>query len=169
MKLLTLMRHAKSSWSVKNQHDKARKLNDRGKKNACLMAQRLYDQIGAPDLVLCSSAQRTRETAQPILSTCNLSEQKIIYTDELYLASPGEMLKQIELCDNNIKHLMVISHNPGTEMLGRMLHPRSPSMIPTGGLLHFSIEGDSFAISNSQAIKLLLHDYPKNTKFAEPS
>ena len=57
---LLLLRHAKSAWP--DLADSERPLNDRGRRDAPAMGRWLRDKGYVPDLVLCSTAQRTRDT-----------------------------------------------------------------------------------------------------------
>ena len=59
---LILIRHAKSSWANPGQGDHARPLNPRGRRAATAIGGWLADKGYVPDLILCSDAQRTRET-----------------------------------------------------------------------------------------------------------
>ncbi len=163
MKQLTLLRHAKSSWADAAQQDYDRPLNDRGLRDAPMMAQRLVEQACIPDFILCSSAQRTRQTAQFFLDAFQLDGNNISYVDALYLASPGTLLEHIQQGDSAINHLMIIAHNPGLESLGRQLHHSAPSQLPTCAVLSFTLSSDSFVIQPDTEIDLVLHDYPKNT------
>ncbi len=65
-----------------------------------------------PELILCSSATRTRETLAQlgvIIPT--------ILSDKLYLASAGEMLAHLQQADDTAQHIMIIGHNPGMHEL----------------------------------------------------
>ena len=62
MRTLLLMRHAKSSWDRPDLADLDRPLAPRGRKAAPLIARHLRDRQLVPDLVLCSHAERVRET-----------------------------------------------------------------------------------------------------------
>lgn len=163
MKQLTLLRHAKSSWVDAGQSDHDRPLNDRGLRDAPMMAQRLVEQQCTPDFILCSSANRTRQTAQFILDAHSLDGAAIDYQDALYLASPGTLLDYIQQSDSAINHLMVIAHNPGLESLGRQLHHAAPSQMPTCAVLSFTLSSNGFVIQPDTEIDLVLHDFPKNT------
>lgn len=163
MKRLTLLRHAKSSWTDADQQDFDRPLNERGAFDAPDMAQRLLDQDCTPDLILSSAAMRTRQTAHFFITTHNLSENAVTFHDDLYLASAGTLLDFIQQTSNVVNHLMVIAHNPGLEMLGRQLHPNAPDRLATCAVLDFSLSGDSFVIQSDTEIELLLHDYPKSS------
>ena len=62
MNRLLLLRHAKSSWDDPSLADHERPLAPRGHRAAESMAEHLRSSVPHPDLVLCSSALRTRET-----------------------------------------------------------------------------------------------------------
>lgn len=66
MKLLFLIRHAKSSWDDPAQPDKDRPLNDRGRCDAPKIGERLAKRDLKPDLILSSPAVRALETAEII-------------------------------------------------------------------------------------------------------
>ncbi|MFY8201813.1 MAG: SixA phosphatase family protein, partial [Pirellula staleyi] len=63
-KKLFLMRHAKSDWADASLSDKDRPLNARGRASATLMAQWMQSHQSVPDVVLCSTALRTRQTLE---------------------------------------------------------------------------------------------------------
>jgi phosphohistidine phosphatase len=63
MRRLTLVRHAKSDWSLPGQQDWDRALNRRGQRDAPEMARRLRGRRLKPDLVLTSPAVRAVTTA----------------------------------------------------------------------------------------------------------
>ncbi len=162
MKLLTLLRHAKSSWAEPNQQDFDRPLNKRGLRDAPMMAQRLLDKGRTPDRILCSSANRTRQTAQLLLDVHPINTNAIEYDDALYLSSPGTILEFIQQTDDSVQHLMIIAHNPGLESLGRQLHPNAPTQLATCAILHFQLHSESFVIQPDTQIELVEHDFPKN-------
>lgn len=162
MKRLTLLRHAKSSWAEADQQDFDRPLNDRGLSDALMMSQRLLDSDCTPDLVLCSAANRTRQTAQFIIDTHGLDSSAVTFHEDLYLASAGTLLDFIQQTSDTVNHLMIIAHNPGLEALGRQLHPSAPNALATCAVLDFSMNSSGFVIQPDTQIELLLHDFPKN-------
>lgn len=162
MKRLTLLRHAKSSWGDADQQDFDRPLNERGLRDAPMMSQRMLDRACTPELILCSAANRTQQTAQFIIDTHGLSCNAITFHEALYLASAGTLLEFIQQTDTSINHLMIIAHNPGLETLGRLLHPGAPNALATCAVLDFSLHSDNFVIQQDTQIDLLLHDFPKN-------
>ena len=84
MKTLHLLRHAKSS-SSDDLDDRERVLSRRGREAARRLGKHLPAMLGPIDLVLCSSALRTRETMDLVLAGFSPRPRSLI-EDELYLA-----------------------------------------------------------------------------------
>lgn len=111
---LLLLRHAKSSWADPGVRDHDRPLNDRGRRGAVAMGDHLRAQGWIPDLVLCSSARRTCETAA-LLALPDALPVDIEHA--LYLANPETVVERIRTVDESVGTVMVIGHNPTTEEL----------------------------------------------------
>jgi phosphohistidine phosphatase len=97
-KTLLLLRHAKSSWNDPELEDYDRPLNSRGRKAAKRIGLLMRDEGLTPNLVLCSTAQRTRETADLVYAESD-STPEVVYRDDLYHAEPKQIarvLSQIE-------------------------------------------------------------------------
>src|SRR6476660_10044523 len=91
MLTLSLLRHATSSWKEPALPDHDRPLNTRGKAEAPVMGKEIAKHGLEPDLVLCSTARRTRDTLKLVLPELK-SEPKVIYEDGLYHGTSAEML-----------------------------------------------------------------------------
>jgi phosphohistidine phosphatase len=115
MHQLHLLRHAKSSWDDDTE-DHERPLNKRGREAARLIGESLPKAIGPLDLVLCSSALRTRETAELVLARFE-KVPRVVYEDGLYLASAGTMMQRLRQLDEHCDAVMIIGHNPGLHEL----------------------------------------------------
>ena len=173
MKYLTLMRHAKSDWGDYGLDDRERPLNERGKTAAPLMGKFLVENQIQPDQIFCSSAARTRETLQRMVDHFD-PRPDISYEDELYLASPNTMLAVAKSAAIEKDHVLLLGHNPGTEMLAIALSnaetsaPESLSRIfkkfPTAGLAHFSFDVEDWHSIKERKGKLLLFETPKSIK-----
>lgn len=119
MHQLHLLRHAKSSWDDDGE-DHARPLTSRGREAARLVGESLPKVGTRIDLVLCSSALRTRETAE--LALAGLQPfPKILYEDGLYLASQAALMQRLRELDERYEAVMVIGHNPGLHELALSL------------------------------------------------
>jgi phosphohistidine phosphatase len=175
-RFITLVRHAKSSWKIAGQTDHDRVLSSRGERDAPVMANRLIERQCIPDLILCSSAVRTLQTARVFMDAFNLDEDILRVERHLYLCSPETLLEQLAAVEDGPEHIMIIGHNPGLEHLSMLISPLCNPQMPTLGIRHFScssfdhlplgkqpeqteVESES---ANEPKIELVFEDFPKN-------
>ena len=154
MKKLFLLRHTSpNSSSI----DEKRTLSSKGKEEANLIAHYLNIHNHTIDIVICSSAVRTKETYQ-ILSN-NADIKNIIYSKQLYLASAQTIESHIHSIDDTHKTAMVIAHNPGIyEYATHLCSPTSESQhlsalmqgYEPGALSLFGFPYDSWALITKQ-------------------
>src|SRR5687768_14403802 len=90
MKTLLLMRHAKSSHDGE-MPDHERPLNERGRRDAPRMAERLMEAGVVPDRILCSTARRAVETAELFVAAADFGDA-IEFRNRLYHAPPADIL-----------------------------------------------------------------------------
>ena len=161
MKSLLLIRHAKSSWENFSVADFDRPLNDRGKRDAPMMAARLSEKGIVPDRVLVSPAKRTRKTAAYFMKAWELPEEKMQMPEELYLASPTIFRKLIQALSDEVEKLAVISHNNGlTDFANELTNVRIDN-IPTCGIFGVKIAIDSWKDFENAEKEFWFFDYPK--------
>jgi phosphohistidine phosphatase len=115
MHMLHLMRHAKSSWKD-DVGDHERQLNRRGRDAARRVARYLPAATGALDLVLCSSALRTRQTMELVLNDYPVQPRSVI-EDELYAATPERLMDRLHRLAEDDTNVLLIGHNPGLHQL----------------------------------------------------
>jgi phosphohistidine phosphatase len=116
---LYLLRHAKSSWDDPTLADHERPLAPRGRRDTKRIAKHLQRVRIEPELVLCSSATRTRETLDRLRSA--LATSTIALEEELYGASSDELLARIHIVPDSVASVMLIGHNPGLHELAVIL------------------------------------------------
>jgi len=120
MRKLILVRHAKSSWSDPSLDDHDRPLNGRGRRAAPVTAEWLSRRGHLPDLVLCSSSVRTRETfARMAEAVPGLPEP--VVEPALYHATPAELLARCADLPADASRVMLIGHQPGLGGFARRL------------------------------------------------
>ena len=152
MKTLLLLRHAKSSWADPARADHDRDLNARGEKAAPVMGRFLYKQNLIPDLVWCSTAQRTVQTVG-LLGRGFADDAKVIYARDMYMAAETTLLKCLHQTHDEADRVLMVGHNPGLECLAQALigvdeHGLRGDMAqkyPTCALCQFEFDVDSWA------------------------
>lgn len=142
MRTLVLLRHAKSSWKVASLEDHDRPLNKRGRRDAPRMGQLLAEQGLVPDLVLCSSARRARDTAFSVLHAAGYEGETRILRS-LYMAGAEACAETIRRLEGEPTRLMVVAHNPGLEELLQALTGQVIEL-PTAGLAQLRLSIDSW-------------------------
>jgi phosphohistidine phosphatase len=166
MLTLSLLRHAKSSWKDPALPDHDRPLNTRGQAEAPVMGKEIAKHGLDPDLVLCSTARRTRDTLQLVLPELKAEPKKIIYEDGLYHGTPAEMLDLLREVSAGVGQVLLVGHNPelqsfGLDLIGsgsKQLKDRLEAKLPTAGLvvLRFPAGAWEDVAINSGKIELFL-------------
>ena len=162
MKTLIVVRHAKSSWDVIGQKDFDRTLNERGKKDAPEMAQRLKEKGLQIDLFVSSPAKRAKKTARYFAEAFKQDKDAIVLADVLYEA-PLETLYDVVHGWNN-KHDVValFAHNPGiTAFVNTLTEVRTDNM-PTCGMFAVQADTKDWKEFKESSKQFLFFDYPKN-------
>ena len=151
MLTLSLLRHAKSSWSDARVKDFDRPLNERGLKAAPRMGSFMAARRLTPDLVLCSSAERARQTLKLVRPAFRTAPE-VVCEEALYLAAPRALLKRIQQVGDEVRHLMLVGHNPGLQELALELAGAGPAAaldaltekLPTAGLVVLTFDAGSW-------------------------
>jgi phosphohistidine phosphatase len=163
MKQLFVIRHAKSSWANLGQDDFNRPLNDRGERDAPVMAKRLWDKGIRLDAIISSPAVRAFATAAFFGEKFGFKKMDIITIERLYHA-PAETFYDVIANDLNNKWetIAIFSHNPGISYFIDSLGLLDVDNMPTCGI--FGLQADikdwsEFAKAEKQFV---LFDYPKN-------
>jgi phosphohistidine phosphatase len=140
---LHLLRHAKSSWEEPWLADHDRPLAPRGRRAIAAMSRHLDEQRIEPELVLCSTARRARETLDGIEPA--LARAAVSIEPELYGAAAAGLLARLHQVDPTVRSVMVIGHNPGLHDLALLLARPGTSQLdakfPTGTLATLAISG----------------------------
>ena len=139
---LIIMRHAKSSWSYTNLDDHDRPLNKRGRRDAPRIAQELHDLDWTPDRIRVSSSKRTMETLE--LMEAISRNSTIDVEPSLYHSNISTLLQAIEEVEEG-KTTMILSHNPGSEILVHQLSNRLEVM-PTAAVALFEKQKEGWTL-----------------------
>jgi phosphohistidine phosphatase len=143
--MLHLLRHAKSSWK-EDVEDRERPLSRRGREAARRVGKHLPAMVGALDLVLCSSALRTRETLDLVLAGFSPRPRSMIDA-ELYAASQERLIERLRGLAEEDVNILLIGHNPGLHELAISLaetsspnfHSLASGKFPTAARASFQV------------------------------
>jgi phosphohistidine phosphatase len=114
---ISILRHAKAEPSREDAMDHDRPLAPRGQEDAAHLGALLKRQHWQPQLVLCSTAARTRQT----LAGLDLGLMPVILSERIYQASCDGLLALLRETDDAIRDVLLIGHNPGMHTLALTL------------------------------------------------
>jgi phosphohistidine phosphatase len=158
---LVLIRHAKSSWANPLQSDFDRPLNDRGKREAPEMGEKLHKLDIVPDLIISSSAKRARQTAKRIAKEVGYDADKIKWEEKLYHCIPSVFEEVIYEINEKVKTVFIVAHNPGiTEFVNQLSPEFIIENMPTGGVVAAHMKADEWNNFSIAAKKVFLFEYP---------
>lgn len=107
---LMLMRHAKTESDAPN-GDRKRELTEKGIRQAKRVSKGLvrYDLI--PDRIICSGAQRARQTLDRMLKPLG-DGPDVQYSEDLYESGTQAVLDQLSQTQPGLHRLLIIGHEP---------------------------------------------------------
>lgn len=164
MKLLTLVRHAKSSWDYAELNDFERPLNDRGRRDAPLMAERTRQLLGVPDRLVSSPALRAITTAHIFAEAFGLSRDDIELQPKIYDAAVNTLLRIVRERDERDGHVVMFGHNPGFSELANLLARCPFDEMPTCAVVHLELDIHGWAEATPNCGRLSQYSYPKQEK-----
>jgi len=158
---LVLIRHAKSSWANPLQSDFERPLNDRGKHDAPEMGKRLKKLGITPDLIISSTAKRTRQTAKKIAEELGYNTDDIKWEEKLYHCVPSVFEEVIFEVSDRIRTIFIVAHNPGiTEFVNQLSPEFSIDNMPTCGIVGAQVDTDEWNTFSISKRNIFLYEYP---------
>lgn len=122
MKSIIFFRHGKSDWDASFGSDHERPINTRGKRDSAVMGRFLADADHIPDRIITSSAVRARETLERAMAGGEWGDVSTFITEELYDATPDDVLAVIRRQEDGWSRLLLVGHEPTwSQMIGRFI------------------------------------------------
>jgi phosphohistidine phosphatase len=109
---IVVIRHAKSSWDDPSIADHDRPLSKRGRKALSRLRDHIEGLELRPELVMCSSSRRTRETLAGIRAAFG-KKARVVSDRSLYAASAEQLVTALRRLDDQVTTVVIIGHNPG--------------------------------------------------------
>ena len=158
---LVLIRHAKSSWATPFESDFDRSLNDRGKQDAPVMGAKLKALQLIPDMIISSTAKRTRQTAKRIAKEVGFDIDKIKWEEKLYHCIPSVFEEVIQRIDDKVKTVFIVAHNPGiTDFVNELSPEFKIDNMPTCSVAAAHITDGEWSTFASSKKEVFLFEYP---------
>lgn len=166
MRVLYLLRHAKSAWDEPALEDHDRPLSARGKRAARAMARHFRGLKADPELILCSSSERTRATLDLVMP--GFAAAPIVAVERgLYLAGAESMLARLRRVEDRVERVLLLGHNPGLHELALLLAQagraklRAPlaRKFPTAALATYDI-GSGWSAIGPETARLVAYVTP---------
>lgn len=155
---LLVMRHAKSAWDTSAASDFDRPLAKRGQRDRTTMTEWLVEHELAPELIVSSSALRTRMTVAPIVERFDVP---VAFDDDLYGASADAWFAGLRAqADELPDRVLICGHNPGLDELvaSVCLEPLpltdSGKLMTTAAIAHLALPG-GWATAGRDAARLV--------------
>jgi phosphohistidine phosphatase len=112
MSRLFLLRHAKAGWAEPGMRDFDRPLEPIGRTDADAIGAAMRARSYIPDLTLCSSAKRARETLDWVAR--HTGDGRIVYSDSLYSTDAAGYVDFIR-ATADADEVLLVGHNPMME------------------------------------------------------
>jgi phosphohistidine phosphatase len=145
-RLLVLLRHAKSDWPDVADHE--RPLAKRGRRDAPAVGRWLGAAGYVPDVVVCSTARRTRETwelvSAGLAAAAPGAAPAVRYEPRVYQATVLSLLMLVREFDPAWRTAMIVGHNPAMAELTAGLaasDAAAPYAFPTAAVAVLGLPG----------------------------
>jgi len=152
MRILYLLRHAKSSWKDAALSDFERPLKERGREAAEQMGLFLASKKATVSELKVSPAVRTRQTVEIVLRHAPLGVEPQ-FDQRIYEASLSTLVQVVSEIADGKQSAMLVGHNPGMEEMLTLLTHETRHM-PTGALARITLDCASWQEAGRGAGKL---------------
>jgi phosphohistidine phosphatase len=147
MRRLLLLRHAKTERAAPGEHDRDRKLMERGRTDASIIGAYLVRHRFGPELALVSPATRAAETWALVAAAFPEASPRVVSDERIYNAVPETLMGLIR--ETTQAHsVIVVGHNPS-------LHDLALQLIASG-----DVEARERLSENLPTCGLVIIDFP---------
>ena len=133
--VLLVMRHAKAAHGT-DPDDHRRPLASRGVSQSHAIARQLVRCRLVPERIVCSSAERARQTLEGMLPSFG-DGPVVEYRESLYVGGAQAMLDQLRQAKEDCRSMMLLSHEPAVSEVAQTLvsaHPNDATDLLAAGM-----------------------------------
>ncbi len=161
LKILHVVRHAKSSWDYESIADIDRTLKEKGIRDAYNISRKLKLNKLIPEKILTSPANRALHTALIFARVLEFPPDRIEISDDLYESSTDKILELIRKTDEKYGSVMICGHNPNTTEIANCFLKNQLDNVPTSGVVTLIFKSESWAGINRKNLEDHLFNFPK--------
>ena len=155
MKVITFLRHSKSSWE-NNIEDIHRPLSQIGIEKIKKIANTSKDHFISSEIIFTSSANRALYTSVLLSRIISINLNKIKICDELYTFNYNKVFDFIKTIDNNYTEVVLVGHNPAFTEISNYFSENKILNLPTARWFSLKFESDNWSdIINLKPISYL--------------
>ena len=143
MKVITFLRHSKSSWE-NNIEDINRPLSQIGIEKIKKVANLSKDHFISSEIIFTSSANRALHTSVLLSRILSINMKKIKICDELYTFNYKNVFDFIETIDNNYSEVVLVGHNPAFTDISNYFSENKILNLPTARWFSLKFESDNW-------------------------
>jgi len=155
MKVITFLRHSKSSWE-NNIEDIHRPLSQIGIEKIKKIANSSKDHFISSEIIFTSSANRALYTSVLLSRIISINLNKIKICDELYTFNYNKVFDFIKTIDNNYTEVVLVGHNPAFTEISNYFSENKILNLPTARWFSLKFESDNWSdIINLKPISYL--------------
>lgn len=169
MKIITLVRHAKSSWDNPDWSDLERPLNKRGLADAPFLADKISKKKNKPEKIYSSPANRALTTAKEYAKAFDYKLDDIIVEKGIYDYGKRHIINIIKALDNEINDVMFFGHNPDITSLSSYFSGEFFDNVPTCGTLCVEFDCNNWEEVTNINGKIVFYEFPKKYSKKERS
>lgn len=161
MKILYLVRHAKSSWKH-DVDDHKRPLKERGERDGELVSNKVKTEIEPPQKLISSDATRALSTAHYFKEALDIDDENFETNHDLYDFSGQNVMRIIKSLDDTFDSVMIFGHNHAFTSVVNMLGNEYIDNVPTCGFVMLQFEESKWSqITTGKTIKTI---FPRDLK-----
>ena len=132
-KSVIFFRHGKSDWDAKYESDHDRPLAKRGVRDAKRMGKFLSKRAEVPELILSSTAIRTKDTTKIAMENGNW-EADIEFEKGIYETSLEKIINIIKIQDDKYNSICIIGHEPIFSSIIKFIDNKQKIKFPTAAM-----------------------------------
>ena len=143
MKVITFLRHSKSSWDY-DISDIHRPLSPVGIEKIKKTANLSKDQFISSEIIFTSCANRALYTSILLAKSLSINFNKIKICDELYTFNFIEVMEFVKSIDNIYSNVVLVGHNPAYTEISNYFSENKILNLPTAKWFSLKFKSDNW-------------------------